>query len=93
MNVIKLLGNHVALDANGSIVPNTEGLGAEYVLLQHNHASGNAHEVILETSAGAPIGSFFLSPHRPIIIKKDRTDKVFAPGATDIFATSVVHMG
>lgn len=93
MLIVKLLGE--ALNVNvgsGTSVPNTDNVGAQYVLLQHDHSGGQAHIVEVRTGAGVTTGSLHLAPHNPIIIQKERTDLVYCSSA-DVFATSVVYRG
>ena len=92
MNVVKLLGEAVVVSGSGTTVPDVNGIGAQYVLLQHDHTAGAAHVVEIRTGAGVTTGSLHLAPHVPIIILKDRTDGVYT-SSSDIFATSVVHQG
>ena len=92
MNVVKLLGEAVSVTSVGTTVPDTNGIGAQYVLLQHDHTAGDAHVVEVRTGAGVTTGSLHLAPHVPIIILKDRTDTVHT-SSSDIFASSVVHQG
>ena len=89
MNIVKVLGEVTAL----STTPSNLG-SAEYVLLQHNHAGGNAHLITQKDAGGTVLGSLYVAPHRPIIIKKGRTDTLeVGNGVSDIYGTSVVHMG
>ena len=89
MNVVKLLGPAIQLvDAPDPV------LEAARVLCQHNHAGGNAHLIIQKNAAGDVLGSFYLAPHRPVVIDKEPTDTLETEAAvTDIFATKVSHMG
>ena len=89
MNVVKLLGEATALTTTG----NNIDLGTR-ILLQHNHAGGNAHLVTLKNAGGTTLGSLYVAPHRPIIIDKEPTDTVETEATvTDIYATSVSHFG
>ena len=89
MNVLKLLGEATVLSTTPSNIDS-----AEYVLLQHNHAGGNSHLVTQKDVSGTTLGSLYVAPHRPIIIKKGRTDTLeVGENVTDIYGTSVVHMG
>jgi hypothetical protein len=89
MNILKVLGEATALSTTPSNIDS-----GEYVLLQHNHAGGNAHLVTQKDSGGTVLGSLYVAPHRPIIIKKGRTDTLeVGSGVSDIYGTSVVHMG
>ena len=64
------------------------------VLLQHNHAGGNAHLVTIKNAGGDTLGSMYVAPHRPVIVDKEPTDTVETEASvTDIYATSVAHMG
>jgi hypothetical protein len=93
MNVIKLLGEAVQVNTgSGTSVPNIGGIGAQYVLLQHDHSGGQAHVVEVRTGAGVTTGSLHLAPHNPIIVQKNRTDLVYCSSA-DVYATSVVYQG
>ena len=49
------------------------------MLLQHNHAGGNAHLVIAVTKnvGGDVIGSVYVAPHRPLVIDKEKTDTLY----------------
>jgi len=89
MNVVKLLGELVAL----SNTPSTVGNGTR-ILLQHEHAGGNAHVVTLKNASGTVIGSVKIHHSVDIIIDKEPTDTVeVAVGITDVSAVSVAHMG
>ena len=93
MHIVKLLGEAVLVNSgSGTTVPNIDGVGAQYVLLQHDHTAGSAHLVEVRTGAGVTTGSFHLAPHNPIIVQKDRTDVVYSD-TSDIYATSVVYQG
>ena len=89
MNVVKLLGPAIQLvDAPDPV------LNATKVMLQHNHAGGNAHLITHKNAAGDVLGSFYLAPHRPVVIDKEPTDTLETEAAvTDIYATKVAHMG
>jgi len=89
MNIIKLLSEAIPLtDAGDPVFEGTK------VLLQHNHAGGNSHLVTLKNAGGDILGSFFLAPHRPVVIDKEPTDTLEVGGSvTDIFATKIAHMG
>ena len=89
MNVVKLLGQATQLTTTGDDIDS-----GERILLQHNHAGGNAHLVTVKNSGGTVLGSVYVAPHRPIVIQKQRTDTVETEAAvTDIYATSVAHLG
>ena len=89
MNVIKLLGQATQL----TTTPDTIDSG-ERILCQHNHAGGNAHLIIQKNAAGDVLGSFYLAPHRPVVIDKEPTDTLETEATvTDIFVTKVAHMG
>ena len=89
MNVVKLLGEATQLTTTG----NNVGSGTR-ILLQHNHAGGNAHLVTLKNAGGTTIGSLYLAPHRPVVIEKEPTDTLETEtGVTDLYATSVSHFG
>lgn len=89
MNVVKVLGEATVLTTTGKNIDS-----GTKVLLQHNHAGGNAHLVTLKNSGGTVKGSLYVAPHRPIIIDKEPTDTVETEAAvTDIYGTSVAHMG
>ena len=93
MNVVKLLGEAVNVNVSlGTSVPSTDGVGAQYVLLQHDHSGGQGHIVEVRTGAGVTTGSLHLAPHNPIIVQKERTDLVYC-SSSDVFATSVVYQG
>ena len=89
MNVIKLLGQVTQL----STTPDNIDSG-ERILCQHNHAGGNAHLVIHKNAGGDVLGSFYLAPHRPVVIDKEPTDTLEVEnGVSDIYGTSIAHMG
>ena len=89
MNVVKLLGEATQLTTTGNTVDS-----AKKVLIQHNHAGGNAHLVTIKNAGGTTLGSMYVAPHRPIMLDKEPTDTVEVEASvTDIYATSVVHMG
>ena len=89
MNVIKLLGQATQL----TTTPDTVDSG-ERILCQHNHAGGNAHLIIHKNAGGDVLGSFYLAPHRPVVIDKQPTDTLETENSvTDIYATSIAHMG
>lgn len=89
MNVVKLLGQAIQL----TTTPNTIDSG-ERILCQHNHSGGNGHLIIQKNAGGDVLGSFYLAPHRPVVIDKETTDTLETEAAvTDVFATSVAHMG
>ena len=93
MYIIKILGESTNINAgSGSSVPGSNSIGARYVMVQHDHASGNAHLVETRTGAGVTIGSFYIPPHNPIIVKKEREELVFC-SSSDVYATSVVYQG
>ena len=89
MNIIKLLGEATVLTTTGQNIDS-----ATKVLLQHNHAGGNAHLVTLKNAGGTTIGSLYVAPHRPVVIEKEATDTLETEAAvTDLYATSVSHFG
>ena len=89
MNIVKLLGEATQLTATGNNIDS-----GTKVLIQHNHAGGNAHLITIKNAGGTTLGSMYVAPHRPIMIDKEPTDTVEVETAvTDIYATSVVHMG
>ena len=89
MNVVKLLGEATALTTTGQNI----GLGTR-ILLQHNHAGGNAHLVTLKNAGGTTLGSLYVAPHRPVVIEKEPTDTLETEASvTDLYATSVSHFG
>ena len=89
MNIVKLLGEATVLTTTGQNIDS-----ATKVLLQHNHAGGNAHLVTLENAGGTTLGSFYLAPHRPVVIDKEPTDTLETESSvTDLYATSIAHMG
>ena len=89
MNVVKLLGEATVLTTTGQNID----LGTR-ILLQHNHAGGNAHLVTLKNAGGTTLGSFYLAPHRPVVIEKEATDTLETESTvTDLYATSVSHFG
>ena len=91
MLVVKLLGESTTINAgSGSSVPNIDGLGAQYVMVQHSHSSDRIVEV--RTGAGVTTGSVHISGKDPIIIQKERTDLIYS-SASDVYATSVVYQG
>tara|TARA_Y100000004_G_scaffold46608_1_gene51181 strand:+ start:179 stop:454 length:276 start_codon:yes stop_codon:yes gene_type:complete len=91
MIVVKLLGESTTINAgSGSSVPNIDGLGAQYVMIQHSHSSDRLVEI--RTGAGVTTGSMHMSSKDPIIIQKARTDLVYS-SASDVYATSVVYQG
>jgi hypothetical protein len=89
MNVVKLLGQATQLTTTGNNIDS-----GTKVLLQHNHAGGNAHLVTIKNVGGDTLGSVYVAPHRPIVVDKEPTDTVETEATvTDIYATSVAHMG
>ena len=89
MNVVKLLGQATQLTTTGNNIDS-----GKRVLLQHNHAGGNAHLVTVKNAGGDTLGSIYVAPHRPIVLDKEPTDTVETEtSVTDIYATSVAHMG
>lgn len=89
MNVVKLLGEATQLTTAGQNIDS-----GTKVLLQHNHNGGNAHLVIIKNASGTTLGSMYVAPHRPIMLDKEPTDTVeVGTGVSDIYATSVAHMG
>lgn len=91
MLVVKLLGESTTVNAgSGSSVPNMDGLGAEYVLIQHSHSSDRLVEV--RTGLGVTTGSIHIAGKDPILVYKKRTDLVYS-SASDVYATSVVYQG
>jgi len=91
MLVVKLLGKSTTVNAgSGSSVPNIDGLGAQYVMVQHSHSSDRVVEV--RTGAGVTTGSLHIAGKDPIVIQKERTDLIYS-SAADVYATSVVYQG
>ena len=89
MNVVKLLGEATVLTTTGKNIDS-----GTKILLQHNHAGGNAHLVTLKNAGGTTLGSVYVAPHRPIMIDKEPTDTLETENSvTDVYATSVAHMG
>ena len=89
MNVVKLLGEATALTTTGQNIDS-----GTRILLQHNHAGGNAHLVTLKNAGGTTLGSMYVAPHRPVVIEKEPTDTLETESAvTDLYATSVSHFG
>ena len=89
MNVVKLLGEVTQLTTTGDDIDS-----GERILLQHNHAGGNAHLVTVKNAGGTVLGSVYVAPHRPIVIQKQSTDTVETENSvTDIYATSIAHLG
>jgi hypothetical protein len=89
MNVVKLLGEAIALSTTGNNIDS-----GTRILLQHNHAGGNAHLVTLKNAGGTTLGSLYVAPHRPVVIEKEPTDTLETENAvTDLYATSVSHFG
>ena len=89
MNVVKLLGEATLLTTTSDNIDS-----GEKILLQHNHAGGNAHLVIVKNVGGDVLGSVYVAPHRPLLIDKERTDTLeVVSGVNDLYATSVAHMG
>ena len=89
MNVVKLLGEATLL----TTTPDNIDSG-ERILLQHNHTGGNAHLVTVKNVGGDVIGSVYVAPHRPLLIDKERTDTLeVINGVSDLYATSVSHLG
>jgi len=89
MNVVKLLGEATALTTTGQNIDS-----GTRILLQHNHAGGNAHLVTLKNAGGTTLGSLYVAPHRPVVIEKEPTDTLETESAvTDLYATSVSHFG
>ena len=89
MNIIKLLGEATQLTTTG----NNINSGTK-VLLQHNHAGGNAHLVTHKNAGGTTLGSLYVAPHRPVVIDKEPTDTIETESSvTDLYATSIAHMG
>ena len=89
MNVVKLLGEATVL----SDTPDNIDSG-QRILLQHNHNGGNSHLVTVKNVGGDVLGSVYVAPHRPLVIEKQRTDTIeVANGVSDLYATSVAHMG
>ncbi len=91
MLVVKLLGESTQINAgSGSSVPNTDGVGAQYAMIQHTHTSDRVVEV--RTGAGVTTGSIHIADRQPIIIQKERTDLIYSD-ANDVYATSIVYQG
>ena len=89
MNVVKLLGEATVL----SDTPNNIDSG-QRILIQHNHNGGSSHLVTVKNVGGDVLGSVYVAPHRPLVIEKQRTDTIeVANGVSDLYATSVAHMG
>lgn len=89
MNVVKLLGEATVLTTTGNNIDS-----GTKILLQHNHAGGNAHLVTLKNVGGTTLGSVYVAPHRPIMIDKEPTDTLETENSvTDVYGTSVAHMG
>ena len=89
MNVVKLLGEATLL----TTTPDNIDSG-EKMLLQHNHAGGNAHLVTVKNVGGDVIGSVYVAPHRPLVIDKEKTDTLeVVNGVSDLYATSISHLG
>ena len=89
MNVVKLLGESTVLTTTGQNID----LGTR-ILVQHNHAGGNAHLVTLKNAGGTTLGSLYVAPHRPLVLEKEPTDTLETEAAvTDLYATSVSHFG
>ena len=56
MLVVKLLGESTTVNAgSGSSIPNIDGVGAQYVMIQHTHTSDRVVEV--RTGVGVTTGS------------------------------------
>ena len=93
MKPIKVLGLTTSLSVGlGNSVPSIDGVGAEYVILMHDHNGGGSHPVEIRTELGSPIGSILVAPQEPIIIKKERDQLVFC-ASTDVLGSSVVYQG
>ena len=91
MLVVKLLGESTQVNSgSGSSVPNIDGLGAQYVMIQHTHTSDRVVEV--RTGVGVTTGSIHVADRQPIIIQKERTDLIYSD-ANDVYATSIVYQG
>ena len=91
MLVVKLLGESTLVNSgSGSSVPNIDGLGAQYVMVQHSHSSDRVVEV--RTGAGVTTGSLHIAGKDPIVIQKERTDLIYS-SAADVYATSIVYQG
>jgi hypothetical protein len=91
MQVVKLLGESTQVNAgSGSSVPSIDGIGAQYVMIQHSHSADRLVEI--RTGAGVTTGSMHMTGKDPIIIHKERTDLVYST-ASDVYATSVVYQG
>ncbi|AIX24000.1 hypothetical protein AAJ61_gp105 [Synechococcus phage ACG-2014j] len=89
MNVVKLLGEATVLTTTGNNIDS-----GTKILLQHNHNGGNAHLVTLKNIGGTTLGSVYVAPHRPIMIDKESTDTLETEsGVSDVYGTSVAHMG
>lgn len=91
MGVIKILGNALQLSGTGTTIPDMNGIGAQYVLIQHT-GSGNNY-IIQQTGVGDTIGTVHMPSESFLIIKKQRTDILKVDGGNDIYATSVVYQG
>ena len=91
MQVVKLLGESTQVNVgSGSSVPSINGIGGQYVMIQHSHSSDRLVEV--RTGSGVTTGSIHIAGKDPIIIHKERTDLVYSL-ASDVYATSVVYQG
>jgi len=88
---IKILGNSQQLSGIGTTVSDINGLGAQYVLIQHTGA-GN-HYIIEKTGAGVTVGTVYLPSESFLLIKKERTNTISVDSGNDIYATSVVYQG
>jgi len=88
---IKILGNSQQLSGIGTTVSDINGLGAQYVLIQHT--GGGNHYIIEKTGAGVTVGTVHMTPQSFLLIKKERTNIISVNSGTDIYATSVVYQG
>ena len=87
--VLQPKSSSTALSDTPSTVSN-----ANRVLIQHNHASGNSHEVILKNSDGDVLGSILCHPSADQIIEKYKTDTLeVGSSISDVFATSIGVIG
>jgi len=88
---IKILGNSQQLSGIGTTVSDIDGLGAQYVLIQHT--GGGSHYIIEKTGAGVTVGTVHMPPQSFLLIKKERTNIISVNSGNDIYATSVVYQG
>lgn len=92
MGSIKILGNSIQLSAGvGTTVPDLNGIGAKYVLLQH--VGENHHQIIQKTGMGTTVGSIHLPPDTVLTIKKERSDTLETASGNDVYVTSITYQG